>query len=424
MRILAITSLYPRPGRPNFVPFHRQQFRELASEHDLRIVAPIAWTEALREAAKGRGAPKMYRNVDGIEVHHPLFYFTPGIQRQWYGESYLASVRPIVNKLVRERRPDVLLSAWTHPDGWAASRLGRELGIPAVMKVTGSDVHVITRDHKRRAKVSEALAMADGISAVSRDLAEKVIALGANPDRVRVIFEGIDGRIFSPGDRAQARSGLGLPADEKMVLFVGNLLLSKGAGVLVEACRLWMDRGIKVHTYMVGGGRDERRIRAMISKRGLESSATLAGPRPLDELPDWYRASDVVVLPSFSEGIPNVLREATACDRPFVSTRVGGIAEISDPAISRLVAPGSVEELAEAVALTLADPPAPGVVASHSQNISWPESARLLVLLMNDCATRRDRTSHEDVDAFADRLTNTASQQQVLNATRGGLERD
>ena len=424
MRILAITSLYPRPGRPNFVPFHRRQFRELASGHEFRVVAPIAWTEAVKDIVTGRRDQKTYRNVDGIEVHHPLFYFTPGFQRQWYGESFLASVRPTVEMLVREQRPDVLLSAWTHPDGWAVARLGRELGIPTVMKVMGSDVHVITRDPRRRAKVSEAIATSDGISAVSRDLAARVIELGANPERVRVIPEGIDGRMFSPGDRAQARIRLGLALEEKYVLFVGNLLLSKGAGVLVDACRLWADRGTKVHTYLVGGGRDEGRIRAMIAKRGLGSFVTLVGPRPIDELPDWYRSSDVVVLPSFSEGIPNVLREATACDRPFVSTRVGGIPEISEPAISRLVAPGSAEELAQAVALTLAEPPAPGVAAAHSRNISWPESARLLVDFMRDCGVHSDRSNHNDADVFSDPLTNSSSRRPVLNSPRGGVEGD
>ena len=118
---------------------------------------------------------------------------------------------------------------------------------------------------------------------------------------------------------------------------------------------------------VAGGPRDGPRDR-----RGV----TFAGPRPQHELPDWYRASDVVVLPSYSEGIPNVLREAQACGRPFVATRVGGIPEVADPATSRLVAPGSPAALAGAIRATLAEPPDPAAVAAGSRSASWEESAR------------------------------------------------
>src|SRR6202043_67277 len=100
---------------------------------------------------------------------------------------------------------------------------------------------------------------------------------------------------------------------------------------------------------LVGRGRDERRLRELVARQHLAERVHFAGPRPHAELPDWYRACDVVALPSFSEGIPNVLREASACGRPFVASRVGGIPEMADPSSSLLVEPGSVEGLADAL---------------------------------------------------------------------------
>ena len=67
------------------------------------------------------------------------------------------------------------------------------------------------------------------------------------------------------------------------------------------------------------------------------------------DLPDWYRAADLTVLPSVSEGVPNVLLESIACGTPFVASRVGGIPEIASPGIDRLVAPGDPLELADAI---------------------------------------------------------------------------
>jgi glycosyltransferase involved in cell wall biosynthesis len=83
----------------------------------------------------------------------------------------------------------------------------------------------------------------------------------------------------------------------------------------------------------------------------------LVGPKPQAELPDWYRAADVVTLPSFSEGIPNVLREAIACGVPFVATNVGGIPELVRGPAARLVPPADPAALADGLRATLADPP-------------------------------------------------------------------
>jgi glycosyltransferase involved in cell wall biosynthesis len=88
----------------------------------------------------------------------------------------------------------------------------------------------------------------------------------------------------------------------------------------------------------------------------LGDRVRFVGPVLNELLPDWYRAADVVVLPSRSEGVPNVLLEAAACGTPFVASRVGGIPEIAHLGPSRLVPPGDVESLATALKASLALP--------------------------------------------------------------------
>src|SRR5205823_4684896 len=93
---------------------------------------------------------------------------------------------------------------------------------------------------------------------------------------------------------------------------------------------------------------------------------------------------DVVVLPSYSEGIPNVLREGLACGRPFVATNLGGIAELADPSWSRLIAPGDPIALADALEEMMDNPLGVDPQLVQRKVMSWEESAGQLVRLLNE----------------------------------------
>lgn len=387
MRVLAITNLYPRPARPLIASFNRQQIRALAANHDVRVVAPVGWRSAIDELFAHDRRRRQYVNDDGIVVAHPTFYYPPGFWRGLHGQLLTWSVRDAVRRAFDEFRPDVLLGCFAYPDGWAAIRLARQAGLPVVIKVHGSDVHVLERQRSTRPRLVEALRAADRVVAVSADLAAQVVRLGASRTKVRVVPNGVDGNLFSPGDQGVARHRLGLPRHDKAILFVGHLLLSKGAGVLVEACRLLRQgdgakgRGGETNKficYLVGSGGDESKLRPLVGRSGLEECVKFVGPRPHGELPNWYRACDVVALPSFSEGVPNVLREALACGRPFVATRIGGIPEIAHPSFSRLVEPGDAPALAGALAEMLAAPPRVDTDLVQPCNPTWHESAEQL----------------------------------------------
>ncbi len=378
MRILYLSSLFPRPGHELASPFNRLQLAALARRHEVAAVVPVGWLERFRQRASYRHLPAPVER-DGVRVWHPTYFYPPRVLRHLYGECYLASVREAVRRVIATFRPDVLLSCWAHPDGWAAVRLGREAGLPVVIKVIGSDVLVTTEDDRRRVRVAEALREADGVVAVSRDLAEHSVRLGAEPGRVNVVPEGTDLELFTPGDRTAARRRLGLADTGRVILFVGNVLLSKGAGVLAEACGRLAGGGTEFTCYVVGRGPDADRVKAIAERYGVGGRVLLVGPKPQAELPDWYRAADVVTLPSYSEGIPNVLREAIACGVPFVATTVGGIPELVRGPAGRLVPPGDAVALAEALRATLTDPPAV-TAADRAVNISWAESAERLAV--------------------------------------------
>jgi glycosyltransferase involved in cell wall biosynthesis len=358
MRILIVTNLYPNPFHPQRATFNREQFRALAREHELRVISPIAWTDELAARRAGKGPLPRDRRMewDGIPVEYPRSLFIPRILRGLYGPCFAWSIRGAFRRAVHTIRPEVVLATWAYPDGWSAVKLAHRARLPVVLKVHGSDIHQLEKHPGRRRGTIEALQQADRVVAVSRDLARRVVELGADPDRVRLIYNGVDGAVFCPGDRTAARDRLGLASKRPILVYVGNLLPVKGPDVLVEAAGLLAARGIEFDLHIIGGGPLRAALERQVAERGV--SAIFHGSIPHDHLPDWFRAADVHVLPSRSEGVPNVLLEAAACGTPFVASRVGGVPEVARPDTSCLVPPEDPGALADAIAGVLARPSA------------------------------------------------------------------
>jgi glycosyltransferase involved in cell wall biosynthesis len=379
MRILTLTNLYPTPFHPTRATFNRQKIRLLASRHPVAVIAPILWTEEL--AARWRGAAPLPRDrqvaCDGITVDHPRYVYPPKVMRSWYGHCFRESVRSTFQRVVAEFRPDLVFAPWAYPDGWAAVQLGHRAGLPVVIQVHGSDILQLGRYPRRAGGTIAALRQADGILAVSQDLQERVVAYGADPSRVRVVYDGIDAELFHPGpqDAARARLVRELTLHGPVVLYIGNLLPVKGLEVLIDAFALLAGQGVDFTALVIGQGPLRSRLEDRARRLGLGGRVKLLGPRPHDQLPDWYRAADLFVLPSYSEGVPIVLLEAAACGTPFVASRVGGIPEIAHLGTSRLVKAGDAAALAEAIRTGLEERPGPsphdrGAVRSHAEAVS------------------------------------------------------
>jgi len=256
--------------------------------------------------------------------------------------------------VLREFRPDLVYTPWAYPDGWAAVRLAHEAGLPVVLKVIGSDFLLLSKHPKRQRGTLEALRLADFVVAVSCDLAEQLVESGVDPRKISVIYDGVDPAVFYPGPKAEARSRLGLSVEMPTVLFVGNLVPVKGIDILLEACAQLGKQEVRFQCLLVGEGQLRPQLERQARRCGLAERVRFVGSVANDALPDWYRASDVVALPSYSEGVPNVLLEAAACGTPFVASHVGGIPEIAHLGVSRLVPPNNPGLLAETLASVLA----------------------------------------------------------------------
>ena len=376
MRVLAITKIFPNALEPLSAPFNRQQFAALRAHCELEVMATIPWfpgaglVSRWSSAGKLAAVPRRDR-IAGLEVTHPRTLFVPRLAHVAWGPLYAASIAPALAPY--RGKVDVVLGSWAYPDGFAAVIAAMLLGVPCVVKLHGSDINVIAKLPGPRRMIAWALSRAARVVAVSRALAEEVIELGVARDRVAVVINGVDGALFEPRDRAAARAELGVPSTGPLALYVGNLKPEKG---VLDLARAWpaVARDVPdAHLAIVGGGPLAGEL-AQVGPR-----ATLVGPQPLERVPIWMAACDVLVLPSHAEGTPNVVLEALACGRRVVASAVGGIPDlITSSTLGALVPPRDPDALAAALATALLEPYDPAAVASLGARGGWAASAAAL----------------------------------------------
>jgi D-inositol-3-phosphate glycosyltransferase len=223
--------------------------------------------------------------------------------------------------------------------GWAGVLVKEALGIPLA-----NSFHTLGRvkDATRRpddppsgllriATETGVIDSSDCVVASTPAEAEDLIEhYAATPERLCVSPPGIDHGVFTPGSRSDARRRLGIGGDP-VLAFGGRIQPLKGADVAVEAASLLSGRFPDLTLVVVGGpsgpsGDDEMaRLRRVSAAAGIEGQVEFRTPQPHGDLVDYYRAADVLVVPSRSESFGLVAVEAQACGTPVIAAEVGGL---------------------------------------------------------------------------------------------------
>lgn len=167
------------------------------------------------------------------------------------------------------------------------------------------------------------------LSKLTAQQAQKL--LGSNIPPWKVIPIGVDSRLFHRVRDSTKRGELGIQDSEKVILFVGRLVVVKRVELVIELTEKLLARGIAVRTIIIGGGElGNRPTEDWYHQlaQPLGQAVIFTGPKRQDELREYYSIADVVVLPSRSESFGNVLIEAGACEVPCVASDVGGVSGI------------------------------------------------------------------------------------------------
>ena len=305
-----------------------------------------------------------------VSVKYVEFPAIPFVTRALNGTVCARCLLPHIFRLA----PDVILNFWLYPQGYAAVQIGKRLGIPTIVGTIGSDLNALV-DFATRHMTRLTLQRADAVLAKSRQLRDRAIQLGGEPAKVHAILNGCDTRIFRPLDRLEARKELNICASGQLIVYVGRLELTKGLLELVEAFAILRNRNTCVQLAFVGDGPSQAMLIKRARSLGVIEQIRFVPPQTSSNVSLWLAACNLLALPSYAEGCPNVVLEATNCGRPVVATNVGGIPELVDEHCAILIPPREIGELAKALENALNRHWEEAMIAGKFQR-SWGDMAR------------------------------------------------
>ena len=364
MHVLVLSSTFPSAVQPIHGVFVKERVCAVSQLPgvEARVISPVPYFPPIRRFKRWYPLSQISRNemIQGLQVVRPRYFMPPKVGGYIHSALMYPAAMRAAAQIRRRFEFDLIDSHFVFPDGVLATTMAKRLGKPVVITGRGEDILRFPKFPLIGRQIRRALARADALVALSQEIAEAMIANGADADKITVIPNGVDCTKFQPIDRDEARRGLNLPTDRPVVLSVGYRLECKGFHLLVDAIPGIRERFPNVLVVIVGGqarwGQDytsviEERIRA----NNVADSIYLAGPRPPEELSKWYSAADQFVLLSSREGSPNVLMEALACGLPSVATPVGGIPDVlSDPRLGILLPERSAQAAAVGISEALA----------------------------------------------------------------------
>ena len=229
------------------------------------------------------------------------------------------------------------------------------------------------------------------IANTDAEAASLVSLYDACPDIVHVVSPGVDLYTFTPGEsRSAAREVVGLPQDAMVVSFVGRIQPHKGPEVLIRATsELVKHSPLLRHKLVVnimggasGANTDEvDRLKELSTWLGIDDVVRFEPPVARKDLAQWYRAADLVVVPSYSESFGLVALEAQACGTPVVATAVGGLRTAVADGISGVLVDGHDPKAWSSVIVRLLQEPQRRVLLSmgaieHASHFGWDATAR------------------------------------------------
>jgi teichuronic acid biosynthesis glycosyltransferase TuaC len=373
MKILFVSNLFPDAGNPNRGSDNAVLLRLLARDCDIRVIAPrptLPFGNATHQ-------PVACLDDKQFAPIYPRVSYLPKIGGPI---NHLLMARGLQHEIARVRKEfpfDIVLCSWIYPDACAVAKVAADQNFKFIAIAQGSDVHQYLRMPTRRRVIQNYLPHVEIIITRSGQLAAMLEDAGIAKQRLKVIYNGVDFRIFHPSNKIAARRDLKLPEAGTVLLFVGNFLPIKNPQLLVKA-HAELNRLHPGHTYnlvLLGSGPLQSEIRSQADAHGFGKQVIMPGRKSPTEVARYMQAADLLCMSSHNEGLPNVILEAFACGLRVVSTNVGGISEVlNDPAFGALVSQPTSTAFAKTVADVLAKPAQEDKIISHASQFSWDKA--------------------------------------------------
>ena len=372
MRILFLTHYYPPEVNAPANRVHEHARVWVKEGHAVTVLTGVP-NHPLGSLFPGHENRFQEEAIDGVRVVRTWMYLTPNAGFAKRIASYVLFLCTAVLASFRLERPDVVVA--TSPQffcGIAGALVAKLKRRPFVLEVRDlwpdSIIALGQLRNPTLIRVLEAIEAwlyrsADAVIVLTRAFASHVEARGVPPERIELVYNGIDPERFQPRPRDQAlleKHGL---ADSFTVAYVGTLGLAHGLVQVLEAAELLKERMPDLHLVFIGDGADRGRIEEEAQARGLER-VHFTGLLPREEVPAWLSSLDVLLvmlrdLAVFETVIPSKIFEYLALERPIVlaAPRAGEIREMVETAdVGRAIDPERPDLLAEAIVAIREDP--------------------------------------------------------------------
>lgn len=370
IHVVALSTLFPDATRLTFGIFVERSMAALSRQPGvtLTVIAPVGvppWPVPRHPRYAAMASLPDHEVWNGLSVHRPRFLLVPGVPRR-NAAAVARAVLPIISRLYRNGRADVLSAQFFWPDGPAAARIASTVGLPWSVKARGSDVNLWGRHGATADLVRDAASQASGVLSVSQALRDDMAAAGMDTSRVEIHYTGLDSSRFRPINRDEARRRWAIAADQRVILSVGALTERKGQALVMAAMAALPPDCLYI---LAGDGPDKEAYARLARGLGIEERVRFIGSVAHDELPSLYAAADVMALPSISEGLANAWVEALACGVPLVLSDIAPAHELlagdQDEAAGQIAA-RNPDAIATAIQVALANPPDRDTLAART----------------------------------------------------------
>lgn len=384
-RLLFVSNLFPDLKDPIRGLDNATLLHSMRHDWDIRVLSPRAVLPFLQNIESQN------RNED--LAFNPRYVACPYIPKvgSWCNDwLMIQALKPAFERLIREFQPDAVLCSWLYPDGCAVSQLAKLHDIPVILVTQGTDTHGYLKIPSRRRKIISAIRNSAAVICRSANLAHLLQKAGAENDKLKVIYNGVDTDIFKPRDCHVIRRELNLAAEPPVLLFVGNFLPVKNPLFLIKAHAELNRRRAKrgeplARLVLIGDGPLRATMETAIKDAGSGDTVNLRMREEPAVVSRWMNAADLLCLTSHNEGFPNVILEAMASGLRVVSTDVGGIGElVTHPGRGLLVEIDDLELYVRALedVLSSSAPSQQQVNHAEASDWSWSEAARRYIAVI------------------------------------------
>lgn len=399
MKVLVLSHMYPSTANEVAGLFVHQQVKELMAKGvAVRLVSPVPWTpfplnHMTRKWRAYSEIPQSYV-WDGVEVFYPRYAALP---RAWLfatsGLRMYQGIRGTVEKICRKFAFDLIHAHVALPDGYAGALLAQDFGKPLVITIHGQDLqHTIYRDTDCKEAVAFALQHASRIIVVSRKLRRLAADHFGITQKLVVIPNGVDPQeiVRAGGIRDELHNG-----DNPILLSVSNLIKSKGIDLNIRAVERLKNKYPRLQYWVVGSGPEERKLRALVARFGLENRVTFLGRQSHSNVLRYMSSCDVFSLPSWSEGFGVVYLEAMALGKPVIGCKGEGPEDfIEHRKTGWLVKPRDVNSLVEALDFLFSHPEEARLMGERARkmvlhNYTWEKNAEKTIAVYREVLNAR-----------------------------------